>query len=46
MADKIKLVIENQNLRKKLIENGRKIADSLSWRKTAEETLNVYKSIK
>ena len=45
ISDKIKMVLQDKKLRQKLIENGRKVSGQYSWRKTAEETLTVYKQI-
>ena len=45
MAAKIKMVIEDKNLRAKLIAKGRAIAQFYSWRKTALETLKTYKEV-
>jgi glycosyltransferase involved in cell wall biosynthesis len=45
IAAKIKEVILNKKLQEKLIENGRKISRKYSWKKTAEETLDLYKQV-
>jgi glycosyltransferase involved in cell wall biosynthesis len=41
LADKIKLIIEDNNLRQCLIKAGLKRAVSVSWTKTAQETLAI-----
>lgn len=46
IADKIKRVLQNKNLQNKLIENGRRVSREYSWKKTAEETLDLYKKFK
>ncbi|MCL5406907.1 MAG: glycosyltransferase family 4 protein [Patescibacteria group bacterium] len=43
IAAKIKEVIINKNLHDKLIQNGLRISRVYSWKKTAEETLKLYK---
>lgn len=43
MAEKIEEVLSNKKLREKLIKNGYKQIKKYSWRKMAEETLEVYK---
>ena len=43
MAKKMELVINDENVRKKLIENGKKRVKEFSWEKMAGETLEVYK---
>lgn len=45
IADKIKEVLTNKNLRAHMIESGKKVAREYSWRKTAKETLAVYRAI-
>lgn len=42
MAEKIKSTMENENLRKSLIEKGFAKVKNYSWQKAAIETLNVY----
>lgn len=44
IAEKITQVLGNENLKKKLILNGEKRLNDFSWKKLAEETLNLYKS--
>ncbi len=44
-ASKIKKVINDEKLRKQLISTGSEIVKNFSWRKTAEETIEVYRSI-
>lgn len=43
MAQKINEVLEDKVLRDKLIKNGKEQVKKYSWRKTAEQTLEVYK---
>ena len=45
IASGINDVYFNQKLQKKLSEEGLKQAQKFSWRKTAEETIKVYKSV-
>jgi len=45
IAGRIKEVLKDEKLRKNLIEKGKIIARSYSWRKTAEQTLDLYKQI-
>ncbi len=45
MAKKIQEVIEDKELRQKLIKNGHSQAKKYSWRTMAEQTLAVYKQI-
>jgi glycosyltransferase involved in cell wall biosynthesis len=42
-ADKIKLLISDDTLRRELIEKGFKNAEKYSWEKTARETEKIYK---
>lgn len=42
IADKMKLVLEDKKLRAKMITEGKVVAQSYSWQKTARETLEVY----
>lgn len=44
-AEKIHEVLSDENLRKNLIEKGKKAAKNFSWQKTAEKTLEVYESL-
>ena len=44
MTEKINAVLNNESLKKKLIENGEKRLKDFSWKKLAEETLKIYKS--
>lgn len=46
IADKIKLVLSDKSLKRKLVLRGKQIAGTYSWQKTAEETLELIKSIK
>lgn len=43
MAAKINDVLEDQTLRENLIAEGKKVIAGYSWKKMAEETLDVYK---
>ena len=45
MAEKIKLVLEDRGLASRLRHDGPKLAVHYSWHKTAQQTLEVYKSI-
>ncbi len=45
IAQAIKAVITNQNLKKDLINRGYKNAQKFNWEKTALETMEVYRSI-
>lgn len=45
MADKIIMVLTDENLRNKLIEKGKIQAAKFSWKVTAEETLKIFKSV-
>ncbi|HEC21068.1 MAG TPA: glycosyltransferase family 1 protein [Candidatus Peregrinibacteria bacterium] len=45
MAEKIHRICTDQNLREKLVESGLKHVKNFSWKKMAEETLRVYKSL-
>jgi glycosyltransferase involved in cell wall biosynthesis len=42
IAEKIRMVIENKNLRDELVEKGFAQVKKYSWQKCAEETLRVY----
>ncbi|MBU1292128.1 glycosyltransferase family 4 protein [Patescibacteria group bacterium] len=44
MVDKIKKVLDNKKLQKKLIFQGKETIKKYSWHKMAKETLEVYKS--
>jgi len=46
IADKIKMVLKDNKLQARLIKNSQKVLKQYSWRKTAEETLKVYKEAK
>lgn len=46
IASAITKVIKDQNLRRQMIQKGYQIVKQYSWRKTAEETLRIYKSLK
>ena len=43
---KIKMVLEDDKLRKEMIEKGKKQVSKFSWEKTAKETLKALESIK
>ena len=45
MADAINEVLTDENLRKSLIANGHKRAASFSWKRMAEQTLEVYNQV-
>lgn len=45
MAETIKLVLEDKELAAKLRQKGHKVANQYSWKKTAEQTLEIYKEI-
>jgi glycosyltransferase involved in cell wall biosynthesis len=45
IADKIKEVINNKIIRDDLIKKGKIVSKYYSWKKTAEETLSIYKQI-
>ena len=45
MANKIKKVLQNQDIRNDLIEKGKIQTAKFSWRKTAEEALKIFKSV-
>ncbi|OGD57198.1 hypothetical protein A2V71_02160 [Candidatus Berkelbacteria bacterium RBG_13_40_8] len=45
IVDKIKIVLSNEKMSKNLSEKGKYISQQYSWRKTAQETLKVYKSV-
>lgn len=44
MAEKINSVLDSEKLRKELIEKGKKRVKEFSWKKMAEQTLEVYES--
>lgn len=46
MAVQIKLIIENEPLRKELVRKGHENVKRFSWAKMAQETLEVYNSLK
>ena len=45
MAEKIKMLINNPELRSKLIVAGKKQAKLYSWEKTAKEIIGIYKEV-
>jgi glycosyltransferase involved in cell wall biosynthesis len=45
IADKISTVLDNADLRQRLIAEGAKQVKKFSWDKMAQETLVVYKSL-
>jgi glycosyltransferase involved in cell wall biosynthesis len=45
IAEKLRTIIVDENLRSKLTENGLKRAEQFSWKKCAEETLREIKSL-
>lgn len=44
-AEAINTVMENENLRKKMANLGKKEVEKFSWKETAEKVYNVYKSL-
>jgi glycosyltransferase involved in cell wall biosynthesis len=45
MADKIILVLKDESIRRNLIAEGRKRLLDFDWKRTARETLNLYKDV-
>ena len=45
ISEKIRLLIENKSLRKKLGRNARKTAEKYSWDIIAERTMEVYEEV-
>ncbi len=45
MVQKIEQVIMNEKLAKDLAAKGKKVANSYSWQRTAEQTLAIYKEV-
>jgi glycosyltransferase involved in cell wall biosynthesis len=45
MIEKIMMVLNNNKLRKELMEKGQKRYKQFSWKKMAEETLEIYNSL-
>ena len=45
MAEKIRQLLGDENLRQQLIENGLKHVQKYSWRKMAEEILQIYNNV-
>lgn len=45
ISNKLKLVMEDEGLRNKLVQKGLSQAKRFSWKRCAEETINVYKRI-
>ncbi len=45
IADKIIKILKDENLRKKLIENGLKFARNLSWENIAKKHLEIYEDV-
>ncbi|HSA83329.1 MAG TPA: glycosyltransferase family 1 protein, partial [Patescibacteria group bacterium] len=45
IADGIRKVFNDQDLQKKLVEKGLQQAKKFSWKKTAEQTIAVYKKV-
>jgi len=43
IADKIEILIKDENLRRKMGENSRKRAESMSWENVAKKYYNLYK---
>ncbi len=44
IAEKILKILTDENLRKEMIKNGLERAQKFSWKKTAEETINILKT--
>ncbi len=45
MAEKISTVLADEKVRKGLIEKGKEIVKGFSWKKTAQETIKIYKKV-
>jgi glycosyltransferase involved in cell wall biosynthesis len=45
IADKMALLFENEELRRLLVERGRKNAGRFHWRTTAEQVLSIYRRV-
>ena len=45
MAEKMKLILEDKNLRRVLVSKGRKNVKKFSWQKMAEQTLEVFNRV-
>jgi len=45
IADSISKVLYNEELRQRLIKNGRERLKKFSWKKTVDETIDVYRSV-
>jgi glycosyltransferase involved in cell wall biosynthesis len=45
MAEKIMSVLRNEDLKKDLVRKGEKRVLDFSWKTTAEQTLNIYRSL-
>lgn len=45
MAEKISKVLADEKVRKGLIEKGKEIVKGFSWKKTAQETIKIYKKV-
>jgi glycosyltransferase involved in cell wall biosynthesis len=45
IEDSISKVLYNEELKQRLIKNGRERLKKFSWEKTVNETLNVYRSV-
>ena len=45
IADKIKMVLVDENLRQELIVKGKIQSQKYSWRRTAQQTLGLYKEV-
>lgn len=44
MAEKMSILLKNENIRKKLVDKGKKQALKYSWRKMGQDTLEIYGS--
>ena len=45
LAESIERLIKNENLRKSLVEKGKKRLNLFNWRDTAQATLDIYRSL-
>jgi glycosyltransferase involved in cell wall biosynthesis len=45
LAEKILFLLDDENLRKRMGENGKKFAKQFDWKNIAEETFKLYKKL-
>ncbi len=45
IAEKVQLILDDKNLVNELVSKGQKLLPKYSWRRMAEETLAIYKSV-